>query len=204
MSKKLFIGVIDGGDYRVAQFCESSVDEPETTAIELLNFLYDSSEDLYARLPSCKFTLSEEDDKDDYPTLDPYLGAEILEVIIDADRYATIDLMDSREFAEDVDCDYGFIINYDTKNFCSYMRRMKFLVSEYDLDELPSVEQYIKDYKAYSLEHVEETREDWLACNAIHEREMAEFYGKDPDEAEAWFRKTFAKVKIGIFDRNKK
>jgi len=199
MSKRLFVGVIDSGDYRVAQLCCSYCDEPETTATSLLNFLREYSDDLYARLPNCKFTLTEDDYEDDID--DPI---EVLESIVGCDRYETIDLMDNRDFATDAECDYGFVINYDTRKFCSYMRGMKFLVSEYDLDELPLVQQYIKDYKAYSLEHIEETREDWLAHNAIHEREMAVFRGQDPDEAEAWFRKTFSKVKIGIFDSTKK
>ena len=115
----MFIGVIADGNWKVAQYYSSLMqDAPDYQAEVILDCLKMSSDNLRNNLQYCKFiTTFEEVTKEmieEHPTLSPYLGASILNEIARCNGN-TVYLTDSRDFLKsDIACRFAFVINYDT------------------------------------------------------------------------------------------
>ena len=126
MSTQILLGVIDCGEWRVAQRYTSFEDEPDYSGFSLISILNDCSTHIYNNLFHCKFIATGYEDisesEKEYPTLSSTMGIEILTEIEQCDKYDTIPLIDNRHFWEDeFNCTYAFIVNYDTNKLTCYL-----------------------------------------------------------------------------------
>ena len=194
MGTRMIIGVIDGGDWRVAQYCNSFEDEPEYQGKLLLDCLKTNLTNIYENLSHCRFVAKYGDDTaatEEYPTFDSSLGVDVFDEIIACDKYDTVWLCDSRSFLDDeLSCGFAFIINYDTGKLTCYHHGRKFLFGEYDLENLPVIDMLIADYEASIALHKKETQRIAYAPMIDLIRERAVENGLDPDEEERnfWLR----------------
>ena len=195
MSTRMFIGVIADGNWKVAQYYSSLMqDAPDYQAEVILDCLKRSSDNLRNNLQYCKFiTTFEEVTKEmieEHPTLSPYLGASILNEIARCNGN-TVYLTDSRDFfKQEISCRFAFVINYDTGKLTAYLTGDRFIYGEYDLDNLPDTETLMNDFRKFKKEHIEDINRIAFAPAIKLFRDNAISKGLDPDEAEREFLKS--------------
>ena len=189
MSTRMFIGVIADGNWKVAQYYSSLMqDAPDYQAEVILDCLKRSSDNLRNNLQYCKFiTTFEEVTKEmieEHPTLSSYLGAGILDRIAMCNRN-TVYLSDSRDFfKQEVFCQFAFVINYDTGKLTAYRTGDRFIYGEYDLNNLPDIETLMNDFRKFEKEHIEDVNKIAFAPAIKLLRDKAISQGLDPDEVE--------------------
>ena len=188
MSTQILLGVIDCGEWRVAQRYTSFEDEPDYSGFSLISILNDCSTHIYNNLFHCKFIATGYEDisesEKEYPTLSSTMGIEILTEIEQCDKYDTIPLIDNRHFWEDeFNCTYAFIVNYDTNKLTCYLYGNKFVFGEYDLNNLPSEDAFLADLKQTKKENIDEIVQICCKPMLLFLRETAIAAGNDPDDA---------------------
>lgn len=194
MGTKMLIGVIDGGDWRVAQYCNSLEDEPEYQGKLLLDCLNANLTEIYENLSHCRFIAKYGDNIEttkEHPNFDSLLGVDIFNEIIACDKYDTVWLCDSRSFLDDeLYCEFAFVINYDIEKLSCYHHGRRFLFGEYNLEQLPTIEVLLADYEASIVQHQKEVKKIVYAPMAEMIRKRAVESGLNPDEEEQefWFK----------------
>ena len=192
MSTQLFLGIIDGGEWRVAQHIRSRRDdEPFYQASIILSRLKNYS-DICNNLHHCKFVTTYDDWTpemgDEHYSLSSTIGADVLDEIIDCGKYDVVHLSDAREFLKQESfCRYAFIINFDTGKLTAYHSGDRFIFGEYDLDNLPSIYRFMDDLEEFEKEHLYEINRIIHSSAIMMLRDNAIAQGLDPDEAERKF-----------------
>lgn len=192
MSTQMLLGIIDGGDWRVAQHIRSQRDdEPFYQASIILSRLKNYS-DICNNLHHCKFVTTYDEWTpemgDEHYTLSSAIGADVLDVIIDCGKYDVVHLSDAREFLKQESfCRYTFIINFDTGKLTAYHSGDRFILGEYDLENLPSIYRFMDDLEEFEKEHLFEINKIIHASLIKTIRDNAVLQGRDPEEAEREF-----------------
>ena len=193
MSTQLLIGIIDDGEWRVAQrYKMYEDDELYNQASIILDRLKYYADTICDNLHHCKFVVlfndMSEEKEEEISTLSVFKGAAIIDDIIDCPKYQEILLHDARNFIKDeLYCRYSFIINFDTRTLSAYHCGDKFLCGTYDLNNLPRVDSMMEDLARSESENQREAHR--IICAPILKmiRENAVSEGKDPNEAEENF-----------------
>lgn len=170
MGTHMLLGVIDCGEWRVAQNFTSFEKEPEDSGTRLISILKNCSTDIYNNLYHCMFIATDEEDIpesiEEYPTLSSLMGIDILTEIAYCEKYDSIPLIDSRSFFQDeCECEYAFIIDYDTNKLTCYICGNRFVFGEYDLNELPETNTFVYDFKKTQLANIDEIVE--IRCRTL-------------------------------------
>ena len=192
MSTQMLLGIIDGGDWRVAQHIRSQRDdEPFYQASIILSRLKNYSA-ICNNLHHCKFVTTYDDWTpemgDEHYTLSSTIGADVLDEIIDCGKYDVVHLSDAREFQkQESSCRYSFIINFDTGKLTAYHSGDRFIFGEYDLDNLPSIYRFMDDLEEFEKEHLLEINKIIHAPLIKTIRDNAVLQGLDPDKKEREF-----------------
>ena len=192
MSTQMLLGIIDGGDWRVAQHIRSQRDdEPFYQASIILSRLKNYSA-ICNNLHHCKFVTTYDEWTaemgDEHYTLSSAIGADVLDEIIDCDKYDVVHLSDAREFQKQESfCRYTFIINFDTGKLTAYHSGDRFILGEYDLENLPSIYRFMDDLEEFEKEHLFEINKIIHAPLIKTIRDNAVLQGLDPDKKEREF-----------------
>ena len=192
MSTQMLLGIIDGGEWRVAQHIRSRRDdEPFYQASIILSRLKNYSA-ICNNLHHCKFVTTYDEWTaemgDEHYSLSSTIGADVLDEIIDCGKYDVVHLSDAREFLKQESfCRYAFIINFDTGKLTAYHSGDRFIFGEYDLDNLPSIYRFMDDLEEFEKEHLFEINKIIHAPLIKTIRDNAVLQGLDPDKKEREF-----------------
>lgn len=192
MGLRMFIGVIDEGDWRIAQYCNFWTENGPDVQYEIIKGQLADAEAIRENLSHCKFITTYENKTEamekEYPSLVPWCGADVLDMISDCGKYETIGLCDSRVFLDDeISCEYAFVINFDTWILTCYHNGKRFMFGEYDIDNLPDTKQFMNDLRNSKKIHKLEIQKVIFTPTVNLLRKNAISQGKDPDAVEKSF-----------------
>ena len=169
MGTRHMIGIISGGQYKVAQYGQWDGYVKGGQGESILKFLctHDISV-LKNKLDNCRFIDKDElrqmyvnaGDKPNntsgfiefsvelkmnemYPSLSRDTGAKILDIIYDST--GEVPLIDNKSFLDDgLFCEYAYVINFDENALICY-KNGRNEVARYNLNELPTIDKMEKD-----------------------------------------------------------
>lgn len=169
MSSPGFVGIIANGEYKVAQYVRWHCG-PEEQGADVIRFLAKADlNTLKAKLANCRFVNKDELEKlyvgagynpendngtvsmevtnrfnEMYPSLSVNTGADVLDMVYEGT--SEILLLSHADCLNAEFFDFAYIVNLDDGKVRCYQEGVNNLYGEYNIDNVPSVEQLWSDY----------------------------------------------------------